>query len=218
MVAMRKTGEPLVLSLDGSTSSEQYSAWAKRQFEKIGVQLELRLTDYARFKERVRQAGHQLYTWGWVADYPDPENFLFLFESSQGAVKCECDGANTSNYDREEYDQLFETMKSLDNGPERAQVVRQMVDMLWKDQPWIWHYHDTSYYLSHDWVRNTKRHGISLATLKFIGIDPEKRAQFRQSWNQPKLWPLFWLVILLSLVVFGVVRSLNKRKKSQLKI
>ena len=214
----KNTGKPLVISMDVSRQTDQYTAWVVRQFKKIGVQLEMRMTDYARMKERIRQGGHQLFAWGWVADYPDPENFLFLFESNQGSVKCQCDGANNSNYDRPEYDVLFEKMKSLENGPERQEVVDNMVQMLWKDQPWIWHYHDTSFYLAHEWVRNTKRHGISLSTLKFVGIDEEKRSQSRKQWNQPQIWPLIVFIAFILVAITLVWLAYRRRKKATIEL
>ncbi len=52
--------------------------WMVKQFAKIGVQLELRATDYNRFQDKVDKGSLQIFWWGWFADYPDAENFLFL--------------------------------------------------------------------------------------------------------------------------------------------
>ena len=43
---------------------------------------------------------------GWLADYPDPENFLFLFYGPNGLVKN--GGVNTCNYAGKEFDELFQ--------------------------------------------------------------------------------------------------------------
>jgi ABC-type oligopeptide transport system substrate-binding subunit len=42
------------------------------------VQLVVRSTDYNRFQDKIRKGNAQLFYLGWNADYPDPENFLFL--------------------------------------------------------------------------------------------------------------------------------------------
>ena len=52
--------------------------WMVKQFAKIGVQLELRATDYNRFQDKADKGSLQIFWWGWFADYPDAENFLFL--------------------------------------------------------------------------------------------------------------------------------------------
>ena len=49
-----------------------------KQFAKIGIQLEVRATDYNQFQDKMRKGTHQIFFWGWLADYPDAENFLFL--------------------------------------------------------------------------------------------------------------------------------------------
>jgi oligopeptide transport system substrate-binding protein len=51
---------------------------ADAQFAKLDIQLVVRSTDFNRFQEKVRKGAVQLYYLGWNADYPDPENFLFL--------------------------------------------------------------------------------------------------------------------------------------------
>ena len=52
--------------------------WMVRQFAKIDIQLEIRATDYNQFQDKVHKGTHQIFWWGWLADYPDAENFLFL--------------------------------------------------------------------------------------------------------------------------------------------
>ena len=49
-----------------------------RQFAKLGIQLEVRATDNNQFQDKVRKGKHQVFWTGWLADYPDAENFLFL--------------------------------------------------------------------------------------------------------------------------------------------
>ena len=50
---MQKSGEPLVLNLDfqaaASPSTKAVLDWYQKQFAKIGIQLDIRGTDYNRF-------------------------------------------------------------------------------------------------------------------------------------------------------------------------
>ena len=52
--------------------------WMRKQFQKLNIQLVVRSTDYNRFQDKIRKGNAQIFEWGWNADYPDPENFLFL--------------------------------------------------------------------------------------------------------------------------------------------
>jgi oligopeptide transport system substrate-binding protein len=85
----RDDGEPLVLNLDtttGGMGDKSRLDWLTRQFAKLDIQLVVRSTDFNRFQEKVRKGAVQLYYLGWNADYPDPENFLFLLAGSEGKV------------------------------------------------------------------------------------------------------------------------------------
>ena len=46
------------------------------------MQLAVRATDWNRFQEKIRKGNVQIFL-GWNADYPDPENFLFLLHGAQ---------------------------------------------------------------------------------------------------------------------------------------
>ena len=103
------TGEPLVINFEaissGDPNEKAVFSWLDKQFVKLGIQLNIRVTDYNRFQDKMKNGTAQMYFWGWNADYPDPENFLFMFYSPNAKVKY--GGENSSNYSNPEFDKLF---------------------------------------------------------------------------------------------------------------
>ncbi|WP_300452633.1 ABC transporter substrate-binding protein [Accumulibacter sp.] len=199
-------GEPLVLYLDttsGGMGDKSRLDWLTRQFAKLDVQLVVRSTDFNRFQEKIRKGAVQLYYLGWNADYPDPENFLFLLAGPEGKVAKS--GENASNYVNPEFDRLFERMKNMESegpsGAERLAIIRQAVALLQHDAPWIYGFHPTTYTLGHVWLHNRKPNDVGHNVLKYQRIDVAQRQRLRQEWNRPVLWPL----AAAALVLLGLV-------------
>ena len=186
-----KSGEPLVLYFDTMASGPDAKSrldWIKKQLDKINVQLVVRGTDYNRFQDKIRKGNAQIFEWGWNADYPDPENFFFLLYGPHKKVGT--GGENAANYDNPEFNRLFERMKDMDNGPERLAVIEQMLEIVRRDAPWIFAYYPKSFGLRHDWVKNVKPNLMANNTLKYRRVDPALRAEKRDEWNRPVLWPI----------------------------
>src|ERR1043165_5391028 len=116
--------------------------------------------------------------WGWLADYPDAENFLFLMVSKNSPHP------NSSRFKNATYDRLFEEMKGLDNGPERAEKIRAMLAIVEEERPIIELFHNEVYRLLHGWLHEVKPTGISIDTTKYWDIDPAERSTRRSEWNQ----------------------------------
>ena len=198
-----KTGQPVVIYFDTVVRGAGDKAvfdWYRRQFEKLSLQLVIRDTDWNRFQEKIRKGDTQMFRLGWNADYPDPENFLFLLHGPQSRAKFQ--GENAANYVNPEYDALFDKMKNMPNSPERQQIIDRMVEIARVDAPWIWGTHPKRYSLRHSWIANDKPNTMARNNLKYLRIDPQKRAEMRAQWNRPVLWPLG--LILAALVAFSV--------------
>ncbi len=209
------SGQPLVLNLDvtgGGADDKARFDWYRKQFSRLGIQLIIRNTDYNRFQDKVRNGTAQLFLWGWNADYPDPENFLFLLRGSNAKVSS--GGENASNYQSAAFDAEFEAMRLLPNGPERQAVIDRMVAQLREDAPWVWGMHPMSYGLYHAWFQNTKPNLMANNTLKYFRLDPALRAQKRAQWNPPQLQPLLWglAVLLVLLLPALLVRWAGERR------
>jgi ABC-type transport system substrate-binding protein len=209
------TGTPLIIYFDSTGAGAGAKAtmdWLIKQFQKINLQLVVRSTDYNRFQEKMRKGTEQIYFWGWNADYPDPENFLFLFYGSQGKVKF--GGENASNYSNPQFDRLFERMREMDNGPERQAIVDQMVEMLRHDAPWVWGLHPKDYSLAHKWVFNRKPNKMANNGIKYARVDPVLREASQRAWNRPVVWPIVAVVVVLLIGILPAVIVYRRRERS----
>ncbi|WP_018990169.1 ABC transporter substrate-binding protein [Aromatoleum toluclasticum] len=210
-----KTGEPLILNLDttpGGLGDKARSDWLAKQFRELGVQFVVRATDYNRFQDKIREGNAQLFFFGWNADYPDPENMLFLLHGGQAKVKES--GQNAANYVNAEYDRLFEKMKSMPDGPERQAVIDRMIAILQQDAPWIFGFHPKAYSLQHGWVLNRKTGSMVRNTLKYQRIDVERRDAARAQWNRPVVWPLLLLGALMAAAIAPAFIHYRRRERA----
>lgn len=215
-----KTGVPLVLYFDATSRSADDKSvldWMRKQFKKINIQLVVRSTDYNRFQDKMRKGNAQIFEWGWNADYPDPENFLFLLYGPQSKAGNQS-GNNAANYDNPEYNQLFERMEKMGNSPERQAIIDQMVEILRYDAPWLWGYHPKDYALYHEWYQNVKPNKMSYNNMKYLRINAELRERKQREWNQPVLWPIGAAVIILILSLLpGFIAYRRKERKTEIK-
>jgi oligopeptide transport system substrate-binding protein len=209
-----KTGAPLVLYLDTVARGPGDKAlfdWYRRQFEKLSLQLEIRTTDWNRFQEKIRKGTTQIFRLGWNADYPDPENFLFLLHGPQSRAKTQ--GENAANYVNPEYDALFEKMKNMPNSPERQRIIDRMVEIARRDAPWIWGIHPKDYSLRHSWLANDKPNNMARNGIKYLKLDVAKREALRREWNRPELWPVGLILLVLIASAVPAVISYRRRER-----
>jgi len=210
-----KTGKSLILYYDTASSGPDGKArlnWMRKQFSKLGVQLVIRASDYNRFQEKMRKGTGQIFMWGWNADYPDPENFLFLLYGPNGKVQH--GGENASNYSNPEFDKLFVQMKNMDNGPQRQLIIDRMVEIVRREAPWAWGFFPKAFSLSHAWYGNVKPNLMANNTLKYKRIDSELRERQRALWNPPVVWPLLLLVAVLIISAVPAFRLYRRRERS----
>lgn len=208
-----KTGAPLVLYYDAMTgggANPQFD-WMRRQLAQIGIQMDVRSTDYGRFQDKMQRGTAQMFLWGWVADYPDAENFLFLLYGPNGKAKH--GGENAANYANAEFDQLFEQMKYLDDGPEKVALIDRMQAIVQHDAPWMFGYFPMSGGAYQQWVGNAKPTQMVRNTVQYLKVDPALRVSKVKEWNVPRWWPLGLLVLVLVLAIWPSYVALKRRER-----
>jgi len=209
-----RTGAPLKLTFDTPNTTAQallqyqfyVSAWRQ-----LGLDVEINATTYNQFQAKVRRGAYQLFTWGWIADFPDPENFFFLLEC--GNAQAKSGGPNTANFCNSEFDRLYHAMKSLPNDERRASLIKRMLALTEQERPWIELFHNEEYTLSHAWVVNSKPMGLSYPTYKYMDVKPELRARLQADWNAPVRWPLYVALLLIVAVSIPAVRTFYRERQ-----
>jgi len=208
------TGKPLVLNFDTPATGPDAKAqldWLVKQFAKLNLQLVIRSTDYNRFQDKMLKGTAQIFQWGWNADYPDPENFLFLLYGPNSKVGHE--GENAANYHNADFDRLFDQVKNMDNTPRRAELIGRMTDIARHDAPWAWGYFPKQFSLHHAWYKNSKPNLMANNSLKYRRIDPVLRARLQAQWNRPVRWPLYAVGLLLLLALLPAWIGYRRRQR-----
>lgn len=154
----------------------------KRNLEEIGIEVELEIFDWPTFLDKLRNASHQLFFSGWMADYPDVENFLSCFYSKNASWP------NSTNYNNPEFDALFETISVMPDTPERTELYRKSERMILNDMPCVPVYHRIAYIIHHGWLKNIKPDPYKAETMgagkiKYYRVDTEKRDEYRKTFK-----------------------------------
>jgi ABC-type transport system substrate-binding protein len=207
------TRQPLKLSFDtGNTTAQallqyEFMVTAWRQ---LGLDVKVNATTYNQFQQKVRQGAYQIFQWGWIADFPDPENFLFILVCENSRTKSQ--GANTANFCNSEFDALYREMKNLPNTDQRYQVIKRMVAILERERPWIELFHNESYTLNHAWLVNAKSMGISYPVYKYVDVKPRLRTEMRAAWNAPVRWPIYLLALVIAAAVWPAIQTYRRER------
>lgn len=202
-------GERLTIYFDNSGTTpagRQFAALVKRQVESLGIRLQSRPERGTVWQDRVKKGQFQFIKYGWYADYPDPENFVFLLYGPNRRP-----GPNNANYNNPEYNRVFEQMRALDDGPKRLALIRRLRKIAVEDCPWIYLNHDEALSLSYDWATNLKLHPIGNDILKYRGVESERRARLQGLWNAPVLMPLVLLFGVIALAMWPATVALRHR-------
>ena len=126
-------GKPLKLEIRYNMTDNNKSSMVAvaDQWKGIGVETTFISTDGKTHFAHLREGGaFNTARAGWIADYADPQNFLFLLESNQL-------GLNYAKYSNPEYDALMKQAASEQDGKKRAAVLFKANEIISRDQPYI---------------------------------------------------------------------------------
>ncbi len=180
-----KTGKRLVLTMElGSADSNtrQSMELMADMYQKIGIVLKASYNTWPAFIEKMNRRQSQMFRLGWVADYPDAENFFQLFYS-----KNESPGPNHANYRNAEINRMYEEIRTLQDTPERTAIYEKMAGVIVEDCPWIFMYQPMGYALKHSWLENYVSHDFPYGMGKYRRVNNNARKAWFESYGETKL-------------------------------
>ncbi len=204
------TGQPLEIAMDVTATGgeeRQLAEYEQRQLEQLGIKVRIIENTFARLTDKENEGNFQLGSSGWGADYPDAENFFFLFYGGNFPPA----GQNYSRYKNPEFDRLFDEMQTMENTPERFAKIAQMQAILTEDCPLLLSFHRGYNVIGQPWSPTTHMNPLLEGGVKYLAVDNALRAQKRREWNPVSWWPL-GLALGLAVAGVGYAVELNRRR------
>jgi len=96
----------------------------------LGIVTEFQQTEFATFLKDLNKRRFQMFDIGWIADYPDPENFLDILFYSDSSN-------NHTNYNNPEVDALLEKARVETDETLRFSIYNEVEQTILDDAPWI---------------------------------------------------------------------------------
>jgi ABC-type oligopeptide transport system substrate-binding subunit len=160
----------LKIDLSDGPDAIKEAEFARQQFGRMGLRIKTIFNDWPTLQRKVNNKQSQMYMMGWVADYPDAEDFLQLYYS--GNID---KGTNNSNYRNPSFDSLYERVRVMQDSPGRTALYATMIRMISEDCPVMLKYEPENFVLFHDWDGRMKPHPIGYGFLKYSRIDTAMR-------------------------------------------
>ncbi|UCG83652.1 MAG: peptide ABC transporter substrate-binding protein, partial [Dehalococcoidia bacterium] len=157
---------PITLTTDGrGIASNLELALVDMWRRNLGVEVSIRQLEPEKYAYLLMQEKDNLFTLGWGADYPDPQNFLdVLFHS--GAQY------NFGEYSNVEADSLLESDRDEKDHDTRMILYRKAEETMVNDAACLPLFFDVSYTLVKPYVKNLPLTPLAIPRLKYVTIEP----------------------------------------------
>ena len=162
--------EPITLSFFETTSTtrDEFDL-LKAQLAAIGIQAKGQFMDQPTFTKAAENGNFQIASYGWVADYPDAEDFYQLNYSRN-----EPPGSNWARYANPAYDKAYEESRFMANGAERLARFRTMNALVQDEVPMILLFTPLKYGIVQNWIGNFKRN-LLLQEHLYMSVDMARK-------------------------------------------
>ena len=133
----------------------------------LGIQAEFQQTEFATFLKDLHKRRFQMFDIGWIADYPDPGNFLDILFHSESSN-------NHTNYNNPQVDALLEQARTETDEVIRYQIYNQVEQKIIDDAPWVplW-YSGEQYVLIKPNVRDYLLPPLYIPRLRYVYLTDE---------------------------------------------
>ncbi|MGD8396453.1 MAG: ABC transporter substrate-binding protein [Candidatus Eiseniibacteriota bacterium] len=151
----------------GGTATVELAEAVAAQLGRLGVRIRVRALDWAEHLRTIEDEEVPFFRMAWLADYPDPENFLALFLSRNLAPH----GPNATRYVNPEFDRLIDQALATTDDDDRTALYQRAESLVVEDAPWLFLFHAESYRLIQSWVRGFPINSLDHRVLKRVWLE-----------------------------------------------
>lgn len=158
---------PIILTTSGrgAAISDYLSAVIQQWKQNLGVEIEVRVLEPEVFYYKAKDVVDNIYDFGWVADYPDPENFMdILFHSDRPN--------NAGGYNNPGVDSLLDEASVEKNENKRIELYRNAETIAVEDAALLPLWFGQNFVLVKPGIQNYKYAPLGFPMLNRVYIGP----------------------------------------------
>lgn len=148
----------------GATAGVITQAVVEMWKDVLGVDVEIQQTEEATFWQDLDAGRFQMFTAGWIMDYPDPEDILDILFSSTSRQ-------NSSRYSNPEVDALLVQARTEADVATRMGLYQQAEQMILEDAPWIPLFNGRGHVVVKPYVKGYVLPAMVIPQLRYITIE-----------------------------------------------
>ena len=154
----------LLTSGQGAAPSEALAAVTALWEEDLGVSIPIEQEEFGIFLRDIDQGNFKMFSLGWIADYPDPQNFLDIKLHSGSSN-------NETQYSNPEVDALLEQARTEKDEAERTRLYQEAERLIVEDAPWVPLFHGQDSVLIKPYVKNYTNAPFVIPRLRYVSIE-----------------------------------------------
>ena len=146
----------------GASAGPDTQAYVE-QWKNIGINVEIKQLDFSTFMADQQAGKLQMFSAGWVMDYPDPEDLLDLKFNSKSSL-------NDQNYANPAVDKLLDEARTQQDAARRLDLYRQAEKLIIADAAWLPLYYEVAHQVVNPAVKGWFDPPMVLPRLRFIEV------------------------------------------------
>lgn len=158
-------------SITISTNSQYLDLceYIQRELERTGLQVNIDVMPPSTLRQTKVSGQLSIFRGSWVADYPDAENYLFIFHSKNFSPN----GPNYTHYSSKEFDALYDKAIQTTDNPKRYLLYQKMDSLIMASAVVIPLYYDEVVLFSQKNVSGLSLNPVNLLSLKRVRKIPK---------------------------------------------
>jgi oligopeptide transport system substrate-binding protein len=157
---------PITLTVEGYGNNipSYLGAIIQEWQQNLGVEISVRQLETENFLYNLKQEKDEMFTMGWIADYPDPHNFLDILFYTGSEV-------NIFEYSNPSLDALLDQAAIEQDGAVRLAMYQQAEQLVVDDAPCLPLWHGTNYILVEPYVKGYELSPLGIPDLSKVYLE-----------------------------------------------
>jgi len=154
----------------GGDRNIQIAESIQSMLKELGVYMKLNILQFAQHLDNIDAGRADFYRLAWIADYPDPENFLNLYYGKNVPKNpMDISPINSTRYQNPEFDEIFEKAIATTDKDKRYELYLKAEQIAVSQAPMMLIFYEEDYILLQPYVKG-------------YYLDPMHRVNFRHLW------------------------------------